>query len=91
MGVCIALTTLALLVGFVISKILNINRIKFQANYYQRLAKNIMICGVFFWVTFLFFAIQTSWHPLLIMMSGVALFIAIISRSKFKVSERNSS
>ena len=90
-GYVLLLQLLVILMGFVISKILNISRIKFQTEYFQRSAKNIMICGVFFWVTFLFFAIQTSWHPLLIMMSGLALFIAIISRSKFKVSERNSS
>jgi hypothetical protein len=81
-GYILLLQLLALLMGFVISKILNINRIKFQTKYFQSSAKSIMICGVFFWVTILFFAIQTSWHPLLIMMSGLALFIALISRSK---------
>jgi len=90
-GYVLLLQLLVILVGLVISKILNISRIKFQTNYFQRSAKNIMISGMFFWVTLLFFAIHNSWHPLLIMMSGLALFIAIISRSKFKVSERNSS
>ena len=90
-GYVLLLQLLALLVGFVISKILNISRIKFQRKYFQRFGKSIMVYSVFFWVTFLFFAIQTSWHPLLIMMSGLALFIAIISRSKLKVSERNFS
>ena len=82
-GYVLLLQLLVILTGFVISKILNINRIKFQTKYFQSSAKNIIICGVFFWVTILFFAIQTSWHPLLIMMSGLALFIALISRSKF--------
>ena len=82
-GYVLLLQLLVILTGFVISKILNISRIKFQTKYFQSSAKNIIICGVFFWVTILFFAIQTSWHPLLIMMSGLALFIALTSRSKF--------
>ena len=82
-GYVLLLQLLVILTGFVISKILNINRIKFQTKYFQSSAKNIIIYGVFFWVTILFFAILTSWHPLLIMMSGLALFIALISRSKF--------
>ena len=82
-GYVLLLQLLIILTGFVISKILNISRIKFQTKYFQSSAKNIIICGVFFWVTILFFTIQTSWHPLLIMMSGLALFIALISRSKF--------
>ena len=82
-GYVLLLQLLVILTGFVISKILNISRIKFQTKYFQSSAKNIIICGVFFWVTILFFAIQTSWHPLLIMMSGLALSIALISRSKF--------
>ena len=81
-GYVLLLQLLVLLMGFVISKILNISRIKFQMKYFQSSAKYIMVFGVFFWVTFLLFAIQTSWHPLLIMMSGLALFIALISRSK---------
>ena len=82
-GYVLLLQLLVILTGFVILKILNISRIKFQTKYLQSSAKNIMICGVFFWVIILFFAIQTSWHPLLIMMSGLALSIALISRSKF--------
>ena len=81
-GYVLLLQLLVILTGFVILKVLNISRIKFQTKYFQSSAKNIIICGVFFWVTILFFAIQTSWHPLLIMMSGLALFIALISRSK---------
>ena len=82
-GYVLLLQLLVILIGFVISKILNINRIKFQTKYFQSSAKNIIIFGVFFWVTILFFAIQTSWHPLLIMMSALVLFMALISRSKF--------
>ena len=82
-GYVLLLQLLVILIGFVISKILNISRINFQTKYFQSSAKNIIIFGVFFWVTILFFAIQTSWHPLLIMMSGLALFIALISRSNF--------
>jgi hypothetical protein len=82
-GYVLLLQLLVILTGFVILKILNISRIKFQTKYFQSSAKNIIIYGVFFWVTILFFAIQTSWHPLLIIMSGLALFIALISRSKF--------
>jgi hypothetical protein len=81
-GYILLLQVLVILAGFLISKILNISRIKFQTGYFQRSAKSIMVCGVFFWLAFLFFAIQTSWHPLLIMMSGLALFMAIISWSK---------
>ena len=81
-GYVLLLQLLVILTGFVISKILNISRIKFQTKYFQSSVKNMMICGVLFWLTILFFAIQTSWHPLLIMMSGLALFIALISRSK---------
>jgi hypothetical protein len=87
-GYVLLLQLLVLLVGFVLSKLLNISRIKFQKKYFRRSAKYIMNCGVFFWVTFLLFAIQTSWHPLLIIMSGIALFMAIISWSKLKFSER---
>ena len=79
-GYILLLQILVILIGFVISKILNISRVKFQMKYFQFSVKNIMICGVFFWATILFFAIQTSWHPLLIMMSGLSLFIALISR-----------
>ena len=79
-GYILLLQILVILIGFVISKILNIIRVKFQMKYFQFSVKNIMICGVFFWATILFFAIQTSWHPLLIMMSGLSLFIALISR-----------
>ena len=79
-GYILLLQILVILIGFVISKILNISRVKFQMKYFQCSVKNIMICGVFFWATILFFAIQTSWHPLLIMMSGLSLFIALISR-----------
>jgi len=82
-GYVLLLQLLVILTGFVISKILNISRIKFQTKYFQSSAKYIMIFGFFFWVTFLFFAIQTSWHPLLIMISGLALFITLTSRSKF--------
>ena len=82
-GYVLFLQLLVILIGFSISKLLNISRIKFQTKYFQSSAKNIIICGVFFWVTILFFAIQTSWHPLLIMMSALALFMALISRSKF--------
>ena len=82
-GYILLLQLLVIFMGFVISKILNISRIKFQTKYFQSSAKNIMICGVFFWVTILFFAIKTSWHPLLIMMHGLVLFIVLISRSKF--------
>ena len=82
-GYVLLLQLLVILTGFVILKVLNISRIKFQMKYFQSSVKNMMICGVLFWFTILFFAIQTSWHPLLIMMSGLALFIALISRSKF--------
>ena len=81
-GYILLLQVLVILVGFLISKILNISRIKFQRKYFQRFGKSIMVYSVFFWVALLFFAIQTSWHPLLIMMSGLALFMAIISWSK---------
>ena len=81
-GYVLVLQLLVILVGFVISKILNISRIKFQRKYFQRFGKSIMVYSVYIWVALLFFAIQTSWHPLLIMMSGLALFMAIISWSK---------
>ena len=86
-GYILVLQLLVILVGFVISKILNISRIKFQTKFFQRFAKHIMVYSIFFWVALLCFAIQTSWHPLLITMSGLALFMAIISSSKIKISE----
>jgi hypothetical protein len=86
-GYILLLQFLVLLVGFILLKILNISRSKFQKKYFERSAKNIMYCGVFFWGTFLFFAIQTSWHPLLVIVSGLALFMAIISWSKLKFSK----
>ena len=86
-GYVLVLQILVILVGFVVLKILNISRIEFQAKFFKKFAKNILVYGVFFWVILLFFAIQTSWHSLLIMMSGLALFFAIISSSKIKIFE----
>ena len=88
-GYILVLQLLVILMGFVISKILNMSRIKFQTKYFQRFAKNVMVYSVFFWLALLCFAIQTSWNPLLIMMSGLALFMAIISSRKIKISEQN--
>jgi hypothetical protein len=90
-GYVLLLQFIVLLVGFVILKMLNISQIRFQKKYFQRSAKNIMICGGFFWVILFFFAIQTSWHPLLIIMSGFGLFIAIISWAKLKFSGQNKA
>jgi cytochrome b subunit of formate dehydrogenase len=40
--------------------------------------------GYGFWAGLLFWAVKTSWHPILIAISGLALFLAIISWCKLK-------
>ena len=83
-GYVLILQLLALLIGRVISKVLNNIGIKIQKHDFDDFAKHIMIGGLIIWLAFLFWAVKTSWHPLLILLSGFALFIAIISFRKLK-------
>jgi hypothetical protein len=83
-GYILFLQLLSLSVGWIISRILKISGIKIQREYFQKLSRNTMILGMVFWVGLLFWAVRTSWHPTLLLMSGLALFLAIISWCKIK-------
>jgi hypothetical protein len=78
-GYILLLQLLALLMGWVMSRVLKISGIEIQKEYFQKFARHTMILGVIFWVSLLFWAVRTSWHPILVLMSGLALFMAIIS------------
>ena len=78
-GYILFLQLLALLVGWLISRILKISGIKIQRKYFQKFSRNTMILGIFLWIALLLWAVRTSWHPTLILTSGLALFLAIIS------------
>ncbi len=78
-GYILLLQLLVMLVGWSISRTLNIIGIKILKNFFQKFSKINMILGLIFWVGFLGFAVKTSWHPILIILSGFALFIAITS------------
>jgi len=84
-GYIFLLQLLALLVGWVISKVFKLSGIKIQKEYFQRFARHTMIWGVIFWVSLLAWAVMTSWHPTLMLMSGLALFMAVISWRELKV------
>jgi len=83
-GYILFLQLLVLLVGWLISRILKISGIKIQREYFQKFSRNTMIWGIVFWMTLLFWAVRTSWHPTLILTSGLALFLAIISWCELK-------
>ena len=83
-GYILLLQLLALLVGLVISRVFKVSGIKNQKEYFQKFARSIMILGIIFWVSLLFWAVKTTWHPILILISGLALFLAIISWCKLK-------
>ena len=83
-GYILFLQLLALLVGWLISRILKISGIKIQREYFQKFSRNTMIWGIVFWLALLFWAVRTSWHPTLILTSGLALFLAIISWCELK-------
>ena len=78
-GYILLLQLLALSMGWFILRALNIIGIKKQQLYFQRFSMTNMVLGAVLWVGLLGFAVKTSWHPILIMMSGIALFIAISS------------
>ena len=90
-GYILLLQLLALIVGWVILRILKISGIQTQTNYILKFAKINICLGVVFWVSFLFFAVTTTWHPLLILMSGFALFMTIISWRELKIPEQNKA
>ena len=83
-GYILFLQLLVLLVGWLISRILKISGIKIQREYFQNFSRNTVIWGIVFWVALLFWAVRTSWHPILILTSGLALFLAIISWYELK-------
>ena len=78
-GYILLLQILAILVGWIISKVLKISGIKVQKEYFQKFARSIVVWGLVFWIGLLVWAVRTSWHPVLILISGLALFLAIIS------------
>ena len=78
-GYILILQLLALLVGWVVSTLLKISGIKVQKKYFQKFARSTMTLGLIFWMGLLFWAVKTSWHPILILMSGLALFMVITS------------
>jgi len=90
-GYVLLLQLLALLVGWVISRVLKISRIKIQKEYFQNFSRNTIILGLIFWVGLLSWAVRTSWHPILILMSGLALFMAIISWCELRASAQNKA
>ena len=85
-GYILFLQLLVLLLGWVISRVLRISRIKIEIYYLNKFARLTMIGGLIIWLGLLFWAIKTSWQPSLIMISGLALFTVIISYSKLKSS-----
>ena len=90
-GYILLLQLSALLVGWVISRILKISGIKIQRKYFQKYARVNMVLGVILWLAPLCWSITTSWHPILILTSGLALFMVIISWSELKVNEQNQA
>jgi cobalamin synthase len=90
-GYILLLQLLALTVGLVILRILKISVIQTQKNYIQKFAKTNIFLGVVFWVSLLFLAVTTTWHPILILMSGFALFVTIISWRELKIPEQNKA
>jgi hypothetical protein len=90
-GYILLLKILALLLGWVISKVLKVSGIKIQKNYFKRFARHIMFLGMIFWIGLLFWAVITSWHPILILMSGIALFMALVSWCELKISKQNKT
>ena len=90
-GYILLLQLLALIVGWVILRILKISGIQTQTNYILKFAKTNICLGVVFWVSLLFLAVTTTWHPLLILMSGFALFVTIISWRELKIPEQKKA
>ena len=90
-GYILLLQLLALIVGWVILRILKISGIQTQTNYILKFAKINICLGVVFWVSLLFLAVTTTWNPLLILMSGFALFLTIISWRQLKIPEQNKA
>jgi hypothetical protein len=78
-GYILLLQFSVLMVGWIILKILKISGIRTQTNYIKKFAMTNIFLGLVFWVSLLFLAVTTTWHPLLIMISGFALFVTIIS------------
>jgi hypothetical protein len=79
------------MMGWVILRILKISGIQTQNNYIQKFAKTNIFLGVVFWGSLLFLAVTTTWNPLLILMSGFALFVTIISWRQLKIPEQNKA
>jgi hypothetical protein len=90
-GYILLLQLLALMMGWVILRILKISGIQTQNNYIHKFAKTNIFLGVVFWGSFLFLAVTTTWNPLLILMSGFALFVTIISWRQLKIPEQNKA
>jgi hypothetical protein len=90
-GYILLLQLLALMVGWVILRILKISGIQTQNNYIQKFAKTNIFLGLVFWGSLLFWAVTTTWNPLLILMSGFALFVTIISWRQLKIPEQNKA
>ena len=90
-GYILLLQLLALMVGWVILRILKISGIQTQNNYIQKFAKTNIFLGVVLWGSLLFLAVTTTWNPLLILMSGFALFVTIISWRQLKIPEQNKA
>ena len=90
-GYILILQLLALLLGLIISRILKIRGINIQRKYIQKFPKNKRIWSLIFWFGLLSWAVSTSWHPLLILTSGLALFILLNSWYGYKVSKMNKA
>ncbi len=78
-GYVLFLQLLALLAGWVVSRVLKIGGIKIQSEFFPKFAKSTLILGAVLWIGLLSWAVGTSWHPILIFISGFSLFTALIS------------
>ena len=85
-GYVLFLQLLALLAGWIVLKVLKLGEMQIQSIFFQKYTRSAMISGAILWMGFLSWAVGTSWHPILILISGFALFAVIISWRELKVS-----
>ncbi len=87
-GYVLFLQLLALLAGWVVSRVLKTGGIKFHSKSFQKDTRTTMVWSAVLWIGMLSWAVGTSWHPVLILISGFALFVAIISWRKLRYVNR---
>jgi hypothetical protein len=89
-GYILFLQFLTLLIAWIISRVLKMFGIKIQKEYSKKTAKKIIVGNVIFWVALLFWAVKTTWHPIIVVMSGLALFYALNIWRNLMVSKYNN-